>query len=83
MPNQLKPKAERKLVYQKVKYVGPKAEMVVDFPVPFVSKCEREATKQFARNVPVELLPHQAQQLVTQSPDVFKMVEDDGDGNQS
>jgi hypothetical protein len=82
MPNQLKPKAERKLVYQKVKYVGPKAEVTVCFPIPFVSKCEQEGPPvTFNRNVGVDLLPHQAQQLVTASPEVFKMVDPDGDGN--
>lgn len=72
----MKPKA--KPASQKVKYVGKKAEIRVQFPVPFISRSEAEGDPiVFRKGVPVELRPSQAAQLVNCSPAVFKMVDDE------
>lgn len=66
-------------VTQPVKYVGSKAAIDVQFPVPFISKSEAKGTPiTFYHNKPVPLTPDQASQLCKTSGEVFKMCDEAG-----
>lgn len=61
----------------KVKYTGHKAELPVQFPVPFVSKCEAEGPPVvFRRKVETEISRERAEQLMKYAPSIFEVVQD-------
>ena len=61
---------------QRVKYVGSKSRIAVQFPVPYVAKSEADGDPVwFTQHQPVELSIERASQLVKTSPALFKMVE--------
>ena len=66
-------------VTQPVKYVGAKAAIEVQFPVPLLSKSDAKGSPiTFYHNKPVPLTPDQASQLCKTSGEVFKMCDEQG-----
>lgn len=66
-------------VIQPVKYVGPKASIDVQFPIPFINKSEAKGSPiTFYHNKPVPLTPEQASQLCKASSESFKMCDEAG-----
>ena len=55
----------------KLIYNGPKPERVVEFPIPFLSKYEKQGEVRFVRNQPIEVKDEFVQQLQEKTPDFF------------
>ena len=74
-------RSEPKPITQHVKYVGPKDNTVIQFPVPFLSKSTAEGDPvSFKKNTPVPLSPEQASQLCKVAGGVFVMCDEQGKG---
>jgi hypothetical protein len=59
-----------------VKYTGPKAALNVQFPLPFVAKCEADGDPlTLRRGKPTKVTYEQSQQLLAHAPDVIERVE--------
>lgn len=66
-------------IKQYVKYVGPKASIEIQFPIPFKSKSEAQGSPiTFYHNKPEPLTPDQAKQLCSVSGETFKMCDEQG-----
>lgn len=66
-------------IRQHVKYVGPKARIDVQFPVPLLSKSDAEGPPvTFTGRTPQALSPEQASQLCKVAPDTFVMCDMSG-----
>lgn len=74
-------RSEPKPITQHVKYVGPKDNTVIQFPVPFISKSAAEGEPvSFRKNTPMPLTPEQANQLCKTAGSVFVMCDEQGKG---
>lgn len=66
-------------IKQYVKYVGPKDNTRIQFPVPFLCKSEQVGNPvDFYKNKPVPLTPEQAKQLCNTAGAIFKMCDEAG-----